>query len=155
MVDHNDPNDSAASEEELKLAEQLRQSLESGDANDDADFLRALSLAHDPRELDAAENKRLVKAAIDRPVARKSNVVRVMFGVTTAIALAASVVLYFNSQHTEAPVARVELVPVRSTQRLFDKPFEAKSSASARIDRIASARESDLRENRFIRWGVR
>jgi hypothetical protein len=47
------------------------------------------------------------------------------------------------------------IVAVRSTQTLFDAPFPRRGGESARIDRIARARGSDLRENRFARWGVR
>jgi len=51
---------------------------------------------------------------------------------------------------------------VRSTQPLFEEPFQASaatgaraSHGSARIDRIAMARASDFRENEFSRWGAR
>ncbi|MFS8069972.1 MAG: hypothetical protein ACMG6S_26710, partial [Byssovorax sp.] len=51
-----------------------------------------------------------------------------------------------------APAA---LILSRSTDDLFDpaEKFEVGRS-SARIDRIASARSSDLRRNRFASWGV-
>ena len=43
---------------------------------------------------------------------------------------------------------------MRSTQALFDQPFE-RGQATARADRIAVARTADLRQNRFARWGVK
>ncbi len=48
-------------------------------------------------------------------------------------------------------------VPSRSTDDLFDPnaQFPKSGGESARIDRIAMARTSDLRQNRFAAWGVR
>jgi hypothetical protein len=48
-------------------------------------------------------------------------------------------------------------VPSRSTDDLFDphKEFPKTGGESARIDRIAMARTSDLRQNRFAAWGVK
>lgn len=48
-------------------------------------------------------------------------------------------------------------VPSRSTDDLFDRntQFPKTGGESARIDRIAMARASDLRQNRFAAWGVR
>jgi hypothetical protein len=61
----------------------------------------------------------------------------------------------------------------RSTQPLFDEPFEVRRSASegqlkktasggatrprgsSRIDRIAMARAGEFRDNEFSRWGAR
>jgi hypothetical protein len=48
-------------------------------------------------------------------------------------------------------------VPSRSTDDLFDPgaQFPKTGGESARIDRIAMARTTDLRQNRFAAWGVR
>jgi hypothetical protein len=79
--------------------------------------------------------------------------IRVSFGVAGALALAAGVALFVG--RTLAPAAPpVELAHLRSTQPLFDHPFRS-GEGSARVDRIAMARSSDLRDNRFARWGVR
>ena len=45
----------------------------------------------------------------------------------------------------------------RSADALFDAttPFPRHGEESARIDRIASARAADLRQNRFAAWGVK
>ena len=84
---------------------------------------------------------------------RRQTVVRVAFGVLAGgLALAASIVLAITSAPTrgsEAPLAKA-----RTTQPLFSEPFRT-GEASARIDRIASARASDFRDNRFTKWGVR
>ena len=60
-----------------------------------------------------------------------------------------------SADHAPPPGAQATMVPTRSTQSLFEEPFAPRGGASARIDRIAMARSSDLRENRFARWGVR
>ena len=65
------------------------------------------------------------------------------------LAIAASVVVWMNASSAEVPLARA-----RSTQPLFDEPFKV-GDASARIDKIAVARASDFRGNRFAQWGVR
>ena len=43
----------------------------------------------------------------------------------------------------------------RSTQALFPERFAATGGETARIDRIAMARATDLRDNEFAKWGVR
>jgi hypothetical protein len=54
-----------------------------------------------------------------------------------------------------AAAAPAALIRSRSTDDLFEpaEKFEV-GHTSARIDRIASARSSDLRRNRFAAWGV-
>jgi hypothetical protein len=63
-------------------------------------------------------------------------------------------VLSIEPQH-DAP--RADLVPARSTLELFDpaEPFPREGEETSRIDRIAGARASDLRKNRYATWGVR
>jgi len=157
--------DATPSVAELEAAERLRKALETG-APDHGDvlFATALRSAYAPKEIGAAEHRALVDAALRSvPVApREAEVVslaryrrrvaRVAFGAAAAAAaIAASVVLTLTSQGHEAPLA---LAKARTTQPLFDAPFKPGES-SARIDRIASARASDFRDNRFARWGVR
>jgi hypothetical protein len=150
--------------EELAAAEALRKALDAAPgsdsaSNDDADFLRSLKAAHSPAPLDAATNDALVAKALARRPKKKSAeqrgvVIRVAFGVAAALAVAAALFLIFGKLPTHTTAEPVALVRVRSTQPLFDKPFDTKDS-SARVDRIAMARASDLRENRFAQWGVR
>jgi len=155
VVEHDDSLiDAPPSEEELAESARLREALDGKVEDANADLLRAVALAHEPRALDPAENERLVDKALATAKPRRGTVIRVVFGFSAVAAIAASVLVYLSGQ-TSTPTARVELVPVRSTQALFDKPFESRSSASARIDRIALSREGDLRENRFAKWGVR
>ncbi len=68
-----------------------------------------------------------------------------------ALALAAAVALALTAPG-EAPRRPLPHVS-RSTAALFETRFEV-GRTSARIDRIASARGRELRDNRFARWGV-
>lgn len=89
-------------------------------------------------------------------------------GAAVFVAMAAAALLYvrFGHRGLGADVAtsmQASLVPARSTQELFDQPFEVSrgvdptrsSNGVSRIDRIAAARNSDYRHNRFARWGVK
>ena len=153
-----------AEEQEYALA--LREALAVERAPREADqatihLAHALRMAHAPRAIDPAEHRRLVDAALatmpaakknDVPATRRDNVVRIAFGALAGgLALAASIVLVVTSapSHGEAPLAKA-----RTTQPLFSEPFKA-GETSARIDRIASARALDFRDNRFRKWGVR
>jgi len=184
-----DDPDAPPTEEELRDAEALRTALEApirvgGENNDDADFARALALAHHPRPLSAGEHRAIVERTLSRldegnaapkgapeaPAKRGGMLVRVAFGATAALSLAAAFVLFVKfgpgerspksaavaaASMVAAPVAETKLARVRSTQSLFPEPFPAAGGTSARIDRIALARASDLRDNRFAHWGVR
>ena len=130
----------------------------------------ALRCAFSPAALDEREHRAMVDAALSRMPARakdaskgadvvaltsrrRSTVVRVTFGVVTGgLALAASIVFVL----TQAPLhgAEAPLAKARTTQPLFSEPFKP-GETSARIDRIAAARASDFRDNRFSKWGVR
>ncbi len=75
----------------------------------------------------------------------------------TVAALAAASVLFFGWRARPVGSAIPDasaLRYARSTQPLFHEPFAARGGASARVDRIASARAEDLRENRFAQWEV-
>lgn len=150
--------DATPEAEELELAVALRDQLDTNP------LVAALRSAYEPRAIVEAEHRAIVEAALakmpvqqkkgaDVVVLRRRNVVRVAFGVVTGgLALAASIVLFVTQAPTrshEAPLARA-----RTTQPLFSEPFRA-GETSARIDRIASARASDFRDNRFTKWGVR
>lgn len=165
MSEHDDVLDSLEpTPEELEAAEALRKALDDGSGrNDDADFLRSLKAAHDPQPIDAKAHDALIERVLFRtkkPAKREGGVVviRVAFGAAAFLAVAAALLLIFGKLPfgTQQPTAamRPELVRVRSTAPLFDHPFETKE-ASVRVDRIAMARASDLRENRFAQWGVR
>ena len=118
--------------------------------------------AWSPTELSAERHELILDQALARsarPVrpARRGRVLRVVFGAGTAVALAAGVVAVIGSERGEepAPEAAAPLATSRSTQPLFAQSFERRGGESSRIDRIALARQADLRENEFTRWGVR
>jgi hypothetical protein len=159
------PDDPGAppSEEEIAQSDALRRALEDPRIpNEAADLARAASLAHAPRPIDPTEHRRIIEAALARkPKSRGGVLIRISFGAGAALALAAGVALVVGSLESEAPpsaasaaVASAPMIRARSTQPLFDQPFE-RSSGSSRIDRIAMARASDFRENEFSRWGAR
>jgi hypothetical protein len=137
-----------ASEDELRASERLRRALEDGDAgNADAALARALGAAMNPSSLPNAAAARLAS----RAARSKPNVVFVTFG---AIALAAAAGFALLLAHPKATPNEPVLARSRTTQDLFREPFEA-GRTTERIDRIASARERDARENRYALWGVR
>lgn len=148
-------------------ADDLARVLDGGAATSaEGELVVALRAAWSPSPIDEAEHAALVARAVGPVVATtttpaattpavpsRSNVVRIAFGAgVSVLALAASVLLFVNVNEREAPAA--PLARARSTQPLFAEPFRP-GEASARIDRIALARASDLRDNRFARWGVK
>jgi hypothetical protein len=148
------------SAEEIALAAELREALEAKDGA--PELVTALRSAWSPAVLGEAEHDAILAKALGEAHEQgRSNVVtlkprarRMRLAVvttTTVLALAASIVVWVTSapERAEAPLARA-----RSTQPLFDEPFKA-GETSARIDRIAVARASDYRDNRFAKWGVR
>lgn len=149
-----DDPDAPASEEELRAAEALRAALEEPTtSHEDADLARALALSHAPRELPADDHRAILERALDaRDAKPRGRVIRVVFGAAAALSMAAAFVLVMRSRPVETPAASA--IAARSTQPLFHEPFEPIGGTSARVDRIAMARASDLRDNRFARWGV-
>ena len=143
------------SAEEVRESERLRRALEAGDeSHEDVRLMRALSAARKPEPLAPDANARAHAEVTGARRAPKSNVFFVSFG-AAALAAAAAFALYVDgSGRAAAPAAAQRLVPSRSTADLFEREFE-QGGTTERIDRIASARAHDLRENRYARWGAR
>ncbi len=123
----------------------------------DPELARVLRAAWSPEDLSAEEHRKLVAAAI-APRRGRATVVRVSFGASAILALAASVLLVLWSDRGPRPgppSVGPTLSLSRSTQSLFVQPFAPRGGESARVDRIAMARAVDLRENEFAKWGVR
>jgi len=120
----------------------------------DPELARVLRAAWSPEDLSPEEHRKLVARAV---APRRATVVRVSFGASALLVLAASVLLVVWSDKPPRPGPN--LGPVlslsRSTQSLFARPFAPSGGESARVDRIAMARAADLRENQFAKWGVR
>jgi hypothetical protein len=166
-------------EDERVSADALRRALEQREqpapADDDAALARRLRTAWSPPPIDPEAHHRILAAALAGPRAsrphragsgigsaeapvRRARLLRVAFGASAALALAASVAAVVRTRG-EAPAsvaAAPEAVAVsRSTQPLFADRFPAYGGQTSRVDRIALARATDLRDNEFSRWGIR
>ena len=152
MTQFDDP-DAPPSEEEIRESQRLRDALEDASKESaDADLLRAVKHAAEPKAIAKSDLDEAVKSGMVRGERRSGGVViRVAFGASFVLAAAAAIVFFLGRGPVQAP----ELVHARSTQPLFTERFESRGGESARIDRIAVARAADLRENHFARWGVR
>jgi hypothetical protein len=145
-------DDLPVSAEEQAEAAALARRLDAGDMPEIATVLRS---SWNPPAISEAENRLRVNAAIaERPKRRPSRARHALVFAATSIALAASVVVWITSGSLPEAAPVAPLAKARSTQPLFDEPFGA-GDGSARIDRIAVARASDYRDNRFAKWGLR
>lgn len=149
---------------ELAAAERLRRGLEGEVDDPDAALAEALRLAVAPLALDPARQRVLVERALEHARPARGRVIRVLFGSTLTLAAAAAGVAVAlgafgdrakSDGATAASRAATPLVASRSTEALFVEKFDAVGGTSARVDRIASAREADFRANRFASWGAR
>jgi len=169
----------AATEEERVESERFRRALEGHGQHPDLDLVRGLLEAHGPGRAEsgslAGANERALERALGAasqtaatPSKRgQGNVVFVSFGVLTALAAAAAVLLVvFFPSAERGPTAAVpagvpaaarapapRLTQSRSSEALFDAKFE-RDHTTERVDRIASVRARELRQNRFQQWGV-
>jgi len=163
---HAEMLDDLPTAEELELAAALRDSLAAGQKKKEDDLVVALRAAWSPAEIEDEEHRAIIAKAIGVEAKKQAPPAKVLtftprtvrvitVTTTTVLALAASVIVWMSTANTqgggtqEAPLAKA-----RSTQPLFDEPFKA-GETSARIDKIAIARASDYRDNRFAKWGVR
>lgn len=138
------------SADELRESERLRQALETGDdGHAGAALARALRAAANPEPLAPERTRRVAERALPR----RPNVVFVTFGAAALAAAAAFALLFAHPQKGE-PSAPVALARSRSTAELFSERFEP-GQASARIDRIASYREREWRDNQYALWGLK
>ncbi len=142
-----------------------------GDLEGEAALLGDLRAAHRPAALSPARNEELIVGALASVRRAPTSLSRfqralpaTMAALTGVVALAAGFALLLQTRDFAPPqamapsreAAPAALIRSRSTDDLFDptQKFELGGS-SARIDRIADARSSDLRRNRFAAWGVR
>ncbi len=141
-----------ATDDELVASARLRAALEGGPSTPEAQLAEALTTAAGGAPLDPRRLNALVEAALPPP--RRSNVVFVAFAGAVAVTAAAAAAALFvapSPQRTLPPAP--ELAASRSTMELFADKFEL-DETTARVDRIAAARERDLRHNRYATWGV-
>jgi hypothetical protein len=154
---------------EQAAAERLREALEGAPrAGGDADLADALRAAYRPAPLPELRNEALIARALPgRGGERHRRIAPVtMAALSTLAAVAAAVALLVGPVADQAAptasgpasvAAPAALILSRSTAELFDPatPFPREGGETQRIDRIASARASDLRANRYAAWGVR
>ncbi len=144
------------SPEEVVDSERLRRALDGDGDHLDLVLARALSTAYAPSGAPPKVRPPATLTTKSRPAAK---VFYVRFGGVAAALAAAAAVLFVISTHHNSPEASVPELPAlalvqsRSTAVLFQTA--AVGPPSARIDRIASVRERDLRANRYAMWGVR
>jgi hypothetical protein len=142
------------SAEEARESERLRQALETGDeTHPDVRLLRALAAAEEPAPVSPSVEERARAALLLARRGPRTNVYFVSFGAAALAAAAAFALVVGGTGRAPAPSAEL-LVRSRSTTALFEREFEA-GKTTERIDRIASARAHDLRENRYALWGAR
>jgi len=160
--------DAPASAEERVAAEELAAALGAprSEAKDEplVELSDALRAAHRPKDIEPLRNEALIARALGRSAAKKK-ATRAIPIVTAAIvsvaAMAAGVTVYLRGASdgfvASSSVAAPSLQRSRSTAELFEAttPFPRTGGESARVDKIASARAAELRENRFAMWGVR
>jgi hypothetical protein len=147
-----------ASPEELAESERLRQALDGQGDHRDAQLARALSAAFSPSFAPPLVEPKSLPSA---PPRRSAQVIFYRFAaVASALAVAAAVLLQLTlasrqrANSAPAPdLATLALAQSRSTAAFFRADTE--SAPSERIDRIASARSRELRDNRYALWGVR
>jgi hypothetical protein len=144
------------SPEELREAYALRIALEHGGEHEHLALARALGHALGSAAIEPGAEQRAQEKALARARAPRSNLILVAFGVAASgLALAASVALVVGSAREPASaVAHSALRPSRSLAPLLETDA-ARLSPSERMDRVASARGRELRENRYVAWGVR
>ncbi len=160
-----DAAESPAADAERTRAEALAAALAGGTPADDLpehDVAVALRAAYAPRPIAPLRNELLVTRALAAKTRRTPPVLRYIGG---ALALAASVFLVFQVSRSPEPgagtlagaVAPPTFSQSRSTAELFDPstPFPRTGGTTSRVDRIATTRAAELRDNRFAAWGVR
>ncbi|MEI9940425.1 MAG: hypothetical protein WDO69_24690 [Pseudomonadota bacterium] len=145
-----------ASPEELVESERLRQALDGHGDHEALRLARALSAAYAP-----SLERPLREPELGPParVKRSGPLIFYRFaGVATALAVAAAVLLKLTPERRQASapapdLATLALAQSRSTAAFFQA--DSAGAPSERIDRIASARSRELRDNRYALWGVR
>ncbi len=140
-------------EEELVASARLRDALDGGPSTPEARLAAALAATATPSDLDEQSAKRLVEEALaNRP--RHSNVIYVAFASAVAVTAAAAAALLLAPAPPRTAPPAAAFVSSRSTTELFAEKFET-NETSHRVDRIAEARQRDLRRNRYLAWGLK
>ncbi|MEO6600166.1 MAG: hypothetical protein ABIQ16_09865, partial [Polyangiaceae bacterium] len=150
-----------ASAEELVESERLREALAGHGGHEDLALARALASAFAPGTGAPSAVPMLELAPTGAPKRapkrREGNVILLrLAGGGAALAAAAAVLLAIlpsPGPESTPDLRAFTLAQSRSTAPLFEP--DSAGAASSRIDRIASLRRRDLRDNRYALWGVR
>jgi hypothetical protein len=141
--------------EELVESERLRRAFDGDGDHLDLALARVLAAAHSPKP---PQKSSLASAARKIEPRRTGRRLYLRFGgAAAALAVAAAVLLRFGSEQRPTPAPDLQaflLAQSRSTAPLFQSAATT-GAPSTRIDRIASIRAHELRENRYALWGVR
>lgn len=156
------------SEQEQREAQRLACALDGQGEHELAEFALALKNAHSPgdcSDLGLARALLPTKAAanpggIAEVRAPDSALwVKIALGSTaTALALAATVLLFWRASQPEAERAALLAQPEFVSSRSLSPLILAKQNhgtTTERMDRIAMARSRDLRHNRYLSWRIR
>lgn len=144
------------SDDEKEAAARLRDALQRAPdkADPDLEFIRALRSAANPAPIEPQRHEALLGAALAR---RPRRHVYPLFAAASAVAIAAAVALVFGLPEKDAdvpPHSSARAIPCRSAAGLFDTSFPVTGGTSARVDRVAMAREREMRDNLFAQWQV-
>lgn len=149
-----------ASAEELVESERLRDALDGKGDHADAALARALAAAFSPSRAPPRAAPQLAPAPLPARAPARSNVRYLRFAGAGAAVLAAAAAVLLSISPSPRPASEatpdlpaLALAQSRSTAPLFQADVAV--TASSRIDRIASARGRELRDNRYALWGVR
>jgi len=149
--------------EELSAAEELRRALEDQRPRPETELVEALQNAFNPGDVALSRLEAMVSEATFATHAqiRTQRSLRRVFWGSGALAAAAAVSFWVVIDHRDtrgperASAAATDLPALsRSTAPLFTERFDA-TTTTERIDRIAWARERDLRHNQYLAWRVR
>ncbi|GEM_PF-2142484 len=123
-------------------------------------ILAALRAASAPQSLSPDRERAIRSAALGSiPLPRRERP-KIVASIWGALAVAALAVVWVATEtrtdggtFSSHPHAQIKFAPSRSTGSLFAEPF-GNTTASQRIDRIAQVRHRELRENRYLMWGL-
>jgi hypothetical protein len=144
------PDDwASASEEEKRAADALRDAIDRGVPHADLELIESIRAAAHPKAIARARHDAIVRRALG-----PRKVVYGLFGAAGALAIgaagalaiaAAAALVLWRLEPPPAPFA----FRSRSSADLFDAQFPVQGGTSDRVDRIATARRREMRNDLF------
>ncbi|HEV8246704.1 MAG TPA: hypothetical protein VGP93_13090 [Polyangiaceae bacterium] len=147
------------SAEEVTESERLRDALEGGSEHPDLGLVRALSAATGAGRATQPKFDLAALPEAESQTKNRGRLIYVAFGAASAALAAAAALALVVSSLSDRSAPSASRAPAaistsRSSAPLFREPFTVEGT-TARIDRITSERERELRQNRYVAWGVR